>query len=152
MGGSAYLEAWQPWREDATGDEKINILHRQIDFIHEQVGELRTQLGRTAEELRQERRVADDEIIGQLRQLTSEMHGQHSQASRVDARGLGPIALGIVMTSLADELATVAVVGWLVMLGAVIWIVLVSRSWLRDYLQALRYSNELPRRPIPRGQ
>jgi hypothetical protein len=140
MSGTGYVERWQPWRKDATGDERIDILHRQIDFVHEQIGELRVQIQRTAESLQKEWREADDKIIGQLRQLASEMRGERSQASRVDARGLGPIALGIIMTGLADELAAVVVVGWLVILVAVIWIGVVFPSWLRDYKQALKYS------------
>jgi hypothetical protein len=141
MSGTGYVDQWVEWRQDAAGDEKIDILHRQIGVVREQIGELRTQIERTADDLRREGREADDRIITQLRQLASEMEGERSQASRVDARGLGPIVLGIVMTGLADELATVPVVGWLVIVAAGAWTASVFPGWLRDYRQALKYGN-----------
>ncbi len=38
--GTADVESWQPWRDGATGDEKISILRTQIDFTHKQIGDL----------------------------------------------------------------------------------------------------------------
>ncbi len=151
MAGKGFVERWQPWREDARDDEKIDILHKQIDSVHDQIGELRAQIDRTADDLRKEIREAEDHAIGQLRQLASEMRGERSQASRVDARGFGPIALGIMMTGLPDELATVAAVGWLAVAVAVIWTAGAFPSWLRDYRQALKYSNGLYGRGLRRS-
>ena len=136
--GRAHAERWQPWQEDAAGEEKINILHKQIDILHEQIAELRTQVGRTADDLRKEIREAEGRVDSQLRQLASELRGERSQASRVDARGFGPIACGICLTGLPDELASVAVLGWIAVAGAVIWTACVFPNWLRDYRVALR--------------
>ena len=142
FGGRAYAEKWQPWRGDATSDEKIDILHKQVDILREEIGKLPMRIDDTADNLRNELREAEDRVVGQLRQLASEFRGERSQASRVDARGLGPIALGIILTGLADELSAVAAVGWLVAAVAIAWVALVTPSWLRDYRQALRYSND----------
>ena len=110
--------------------------------MHRQIGELRGEIDRTADDLRKGIREGEGRIIGQLRQLASELRGERSQASRVDARGLAPIALGVILTGVPDELATIAVVGWLAVAVAVIWAVVVSPSWLRDYQQALQDSND----------
>lgn len=141
MAGKGYAERWQPWREDAREDEKIDILHMQVDIVHQQIGELRSQIERTADDLRKEIREAEGRVVGQLQQLASEMRGERSQASRVDARGFGPIACGIFLTGLPDELAAVAVVGWAAVAGAVVWTVGVFPSWLRDYRLALKSGN-----------
>ena len=144
MSGRAPAETWQPWRETAKDDEKINILHRQIDLLHQQTGELRVQADRATDGLRREIREAEVRVTGQLDQLASQVRGERSQASRVDARGLGPIALGVILTALPDELASVAVVGWLAVAVAVIWVVVVTPSWLRDYRQALEHGMICP--------
>jgi hypothetical protein len=137
LNGKAYAHGWQPWQENARATVKIDILHHQVNILLEQINELRIQIDRSGDDLRKEIREAEGRVTGQVRQLALELSGERSQASRVDARGLGPIALGIIMTGLPDELATVAVVGWLTVAGAVIWIVGVSGGWLRDYRQAL---------------
>ncbi len=142
MAGRGYVEAWQPWLEVASDGEKLDILHRQVDFLHDQTGELRGQIDRTADELRKEIREAEGRVIGEVRQLFSELRGERSQASRVDARGLGPIALGIILTGLPDELAAAAPVGWLAVAMALVWTAVVSPSWLRDYRQALENSKD----------
>lgn len=138
MAGKGHVETWKPWREDARDDEKIGILHQQIDILRQQIGELRRQIDRTGDDLRNEIREAEGRVVGEVRRLASELRGERSQASRVDARGLGPIALGIILTSVPDELAAVWLVGWLAVLVAVIWTVGASPSWLRDYRQALK--------------
>jgi hypothetical protein len=91
LSGRAHAERWQPWQEDAADEDKIDILHKQIDILHEQIAQLRTQAGRTADDLEKEIREAEGRVDSQLRQLASEMRGERSQASRVDARGFGPI-------------------------------------------------------------
>ena len=96
----------------------------------------------TTDELRKEIREAEGRVISQVRQLSSELRGERSQASRVDARGLGPIALGIILTGLPDELAAAVPVGWLAVAVAIIWTAVVSPSWLRDYRQALENSKD----------
>jgi hypothetical protein len=137
--GRARGYKWQPWREDARADVKIDILHRQVDLLLEQISELHSLLDRIGDGLRKEVREAEGRATDQVRQLAAELRGERSRASRVDARGFGPIALGIILTGLPDELAATADgwLGWLTVAVAAIWIASVSRSWLRDYRQAL---------------
>lgn len=93
--------------------------------------------------LRAEMRKTADGITSQIRQLESDLRGERTQASQVDARGFGPIAFGIVLTGIPDELAGVTPGGWLGWLIVVIsgcWIARVSPQWLRDYRQALKHA------------
>lgn len=83
---------------------------------------------------------AESRITGQLQHLASRLSHERTRGSRVDARGLGPIAWGIILTCLADELAGGAVVGWLAVVIAVAWVVRVVRGWLRDFNEGLSYS------------
>ena len=137
--GRARAYKWEPWPEDARADVKIDILHRQVDLLLGQISELHTLLDRIGDGLRKEVREAEGRATDQVRQLAAELRGERSRASRVDARGFGPIALGIILTGLPDELAATADgwLGWLTVTVAAIWIASVSPSWLRDYRQAL---------------
>lgn len=137
--GRARAYKWQPWREDARADVKIDILHRQVDLLLEQISELHSLLDRIGDGLRKEVSEAEGRTTDQVRQLAAELRGERSRASRVDARGFGPIALGIILTGLPDELAATpdGWLGWLTVAVAAIWILSVLPSWLRDYRQAL---------------
>jgi hypothetical protein len=137
FGGRAYLEKWQPWLPHANVDNRIDILHKQVDFLVERVDELRKQIDRAGDDLQKIIKEAEARVAKQVRVLASDVRGERSQASRVDARGLGPIALGIVLSGLPDELATVAWVGYVFIAGSVMWIVAASPSWLRDYKRAI---------------
>lgn len=91
--------------------------------------------------LRAEIRKTADGFASQIRQLESDLRGERTQASQVDARGFGPIAFGIVLTGIPGELAGVTPGGWLGWLIVAIsgcWIIRVSPQWLRDYRQALK--------------
>jgi hypothetical protein len=48
---------------------------------------------------------------GLVSELASELRGERSEASRVDARGFIPIAFGILLAGIPDELATIASIG-----------------------------------------
>ena len=137
VGGRAYASKWQPWRSEATTWMKVDILHKQVDILVERVDELRRYVDQTGDGLQQNIREAEARVAGQIRDLASELRGERSQVSRVDARGLGPIALGIVLTGLPDELATVAGVGYAAIGVSVLWTFLALPSWLRDYKHAI---------------
>jgi hypothetical protein len=141
VGANAYTYKWHAWLPRAGTDVKIDILHQQIDSLLEQIGEVRGQIDRTSDDLRKVIREAEGRVINQIQQLASEMRGERSQASRVDARGIGPIAFGIILTGVPDELAVAAPVGDLAIAVAVVWIVAVAPSWLRDYRQALKHND-----------
>ena len=134
--GRGYADVWQPWREEACDPAKIDILHKQVVMLKGRIDEVRNQADRSADELRQEIHKAEGRVTGHVQQLTGELRSQRTQSSRVDARGLGPIALGIILTGLPDELASVEPLGWLIAAVAIIWTVTVFPSWQRDYKQA----------------
>jgi hypothetical protein len=141
MSGKAHVYKWQAWLPRADERLQIDILHQQIELLLEQVNELRAQADRTTEDLRKEIREAESRATYQVRQLASELRGERSQASRVDARGLGPIAFGIILTGLPDELAACApLLGWTIVVVAVIWIAVISPDWLSDLRRALENS------------
>jgi hypothetical protein len=68
------------------------------------------------------------------------MRGERSQASHVDARGLGPVALGIVLTGIPDELAKIPVMGVTLIAIAVGWAAYMIPGWKRDFTRALKES------------
>lgn len=138
MAGHGYVDVWQPWREEAYDPTKIDILHKQVVMLKGRIDELRKQADRTADQLRREIHEAESRVTGHIQQLTGEFRNQRTQSSRVDARGLGPIALGIVLTGLPDELASVEPLGWLIAAVAIIWTIMVFPSWRRDYKQAAK--------------
>jgi hypothetical protein len=140
LSGRAHAYRWQPWRQDAEEDEKIEILHKQVELLLEHYNELHGLVGRTADEFLRETHEVERRAVGHVQQLSSDLDAERSQASRVDARGLGPIALGVILTSLPDELATVRAVGVLAIVVAIVWTAAAMPSWMRDFRQALRRS------------
>jgi hypothetical protein len=137
MTGRGHVDVWQPWREEACDPTKIDILHKQVVMLKGRIDELRKQADRTADELRKEIHEAEGRVTGDVQQLTGEFRSQRTQSSRVDARGLGPIALGIILTGLPDELARMEPLGWLIAAVAIIWTFMVFPSWWRDYKRAM---------------
>ena len=47
-------------------DEKIDILHKQVDILREEIGKLPMRIDDTADNLRNELREAEDRVVGQL--------------------------------------------------------------------------------------
>jgi hypothetical protein len=141
LGGQGYVDTWLDWREDAEDGEKIGILHEQIESVRKMIADSRRVADRTAQDLRNDLRDAEGRVTGQLKELASEMRREATQASRVDARGFGPIALAIILTGLPDELAAVAAIGYVLIVVSLVWIVLAFPSWCRDYRQALKYDS-----------
>ncbi len=141
MTGRVNGHKWQPWRPRATAGQKIEILHEQVDILQERIDRLHALVDQNEVSLRAEIRKTADGITSQIRQLESDLRGERTQASQVDARGFGPIAFGIVLTGIPDELAGVTPGGWLGWLVVAIsgyWIIRVSPQWLRDYQLALK--------------
>jgi hypothetical protein len=137
MSGRVRASKWREWLPQAEADLKIDILHRQAEILREQINGLQKQIDRTDDDLHKRIREAENRVLGQLQQLASELRGERSQASHVDARGLGPIALGIILTGLPDELAATVWVGYVAIGISVCWTAAVTPSWLRDYKRAL---------------
>ena len=106
-----YVDTGKPWSEKATADEKLDTLHQQSEELRGRIDDLRTRHDRDRSSAQKEIREAESRLAAQIRQVRSEMSGERSQASHVDARGLLPVALGIIMTGLPDELAKVPAVG-----------------------------------------
>jgi hypothetical protein len=140
VAGRGYVDTWMPWSETARADAKIEILHQQADELRRRLDDLRTRFDGDINLLQREIREAESRIAGQIRQLASEMRGERSQASHVDARGLGPVALGIVLTGVPNELAKVPVVGVTFIAIAVGWTAYMVPGWKRDFTRALKES------------
>lgn len=142
MTGTADGYAWREWEEKASNHVKIDILHQQAELLLKQVIEVRAQTRRNAEELRKDICDAESRVVAQVHDLTLELRGERIQASHVNARGLGPVALGIILTGLPGELATIAPIGWLAIVVASLWTGLATPSWWRDYRHAMESSKE----------
>jgi hypothetical protein len=135
---TGHVHIWQPWLPEANFELKIDILHKQIDILQGEINELRAEMDRTSDDLQRKINEAEARVEGLVRQVSSEIPGERSEASRVDARGFGPIALGIILAGVPDGLATVAPVGWLAVAVSIIWTATAWPGWLRDYKRALR--------------
>jgi hypothetical protein len=142
MTGSASAYKWQPWLPRAGPSLKIEILHTQVDLLKYRINELSTRVDQAERNLKAEINEAEDRIARQVRQLELDIHGERTQGSQVDARGFGPIAFGIILAGIPDELAGTSEgwLGWLVALIATWWIICVAPQWLRDFRQALEES------------
>lgn len=105
-------------------------------MLLEGINALRPLMDQANDGLQNEIKEAEARVTGRVEQLSSELRGEQGQASRVDARGLGPIALGIVLTGLPDELASIASLGYAAIAVSILWVALAFPSWLRDYRQA----------------
>jgi hypothetical protein len=139
-GGRASAYTWTPWRPRARARVKIEILRQRVDLLQEEISNLERQIDRTGDDLRRELREAERRVVAQVQELAAEVRGERSRSSRVDARGFGPIALGIILTGLPGELAAVPD-GWpgcVIVAVAVLWIVRVSPRWREDFTQALQ--------------
>ena len=138
LAGRGYVDTWKPWSEKAKTAEKLGILHEQAEELRRRIDNLRTQIDGDISGVEKKIREVESRLSAVIRQVRSEMSGERSQASHVDARGLLPVALGIILTGLPDELAKVPVLGWLVVAAAATSIVRISRPWLRDFKGALK--------------
>jgi hypothetical protein len=128
---------WMPWSGNARADEKIEILHQQADELRRRLDDLRTRFDGVVNLLQREIREAESRVAAQIRQLASEMRGERSQASHVDARGLLPVALGIILTGIPDELAKIPAVGVTAIAIAVVCTTYMIPGWKRDFTRAL---------------
>jgi hypothetical protein len=136
--GRGYVDTWMPWSEKARAAEKLDILHQQSEELRRRIDNLRTQIDGDISVVEQKIREAESRLAAQIRQVSSELSGERSQASHVDARGLLPVAFGVILTGLPDELAKVPALGWLVVAAAASSIAYISRGWLRDFQKALK--------------
>jgi hypothetical protein len=136
--GQGHVDTWKPWAEEATATEKLDILRQQSEELSRRIDDLRSQADRDRGSTQKGIREAENRLAAGIRQVGLELSGERRQASHVDARGLLPVGLGIVLTGLPDELAKVPALGGLVVAAAAISIACVFRGWLRDLHQALK--------------
>lgn len=113
------------WNRAASADEKADLLYRMVTKQNEKLGQAR-------QEIRQARQEAQDGDaalrtiieghVGGLRETARQIRARQDerdrQAARVDARGLLPIALSIILTGLPSDLAKVSWLGWTLILAA----------------------------------
>jgi hypothetical protein len=128
---------WSAWPEDAGTDGKIAVLHQHADELRNHLDGLDATLTTNVVTLRGEIGEAESRLEGRIQKLVSEINGERSRASHVDARGFGPIALGVILTGIPDELAKILAVGAIVTAIAVSWTVGAIPGWWRDFSQAL---------------
>lgn len=101
------------WHPTASVDERIEALHQHMTEVEGQLNEVSQQLSQ--ETSKRERALA--ELEAGLRAETAELcrllEEQEHRAARVDARGLPVIALGIVLSGIPDQLASIPYgIGW----------------------------------------
>lgn len=114
LGGVGTLTvSGRAWHPTASVDERIEALHQHITEVEGRLNEVSQQLSQ--ETSKRERALAELEAglsaeTAKLRRLLEE---QEHRAARVDARGLPVIALGIVLSGIPDQLASIPYgIGW----------------------------------------
>lgn len=119
------------WRPMAPVDERIEALHQHITEVEGRLNEVSQQLRQETSE--RGRVVAELEAtlkaeMAELRRLLKE---QERQSARIDARGLPIIALGIVLSGIPDEFASIPYgIGWLApVLGSAAAMAAGMRAW-----------------------
>lgn len=136
--GTATVEPWQPWIEDAPVDRKVEILHIQVGMLQERIRDAQQAMRLVETTLRGELGNVKRRLNESHQRLAEDIEAERRRSSRVDARGLAPIAFSIILAGIPDELAAVSVLGWCVLGVAITVTLLVARSWWPDFRQALK--------------
>ncbi len=101
------------WNTRARDKDKIELLHQQVELLGQQLTDVRQEIRGVEAALRSALERAEVRQQDAYQQLTGRIEARERRAARVDAHGIWPIGAGIFLTGLPDELAAVAVLGWL---------------------------------------
>jgi len=130
---------WRDWRDDVSDSDKIEVLHQQVELVRQHVAAARQHTRNVETRLLRELSEVDTRHGERLRQLVGAIEAQHRQSSRVDSRGIWPIGLGILLTGIPDELASVPLQLGLAIAAVAVLVTLVAIiRWWPDFRQALR--------------
>lgn len=126
------------WDSEASADAKADLLHEQLLKVFAKITEVRQDVNEARQEatagdaaLRERLEARVGELAAESQQMRQWLEARDRRAARVDARGLFPIALSIVMTGISVDLANISWLGWIFVLGApaaTFWIGLRVRS------------------------
>lgn len=113
LGVGTLTGSGRAWHPTASVDERIEALHQHITEVEGQLIEVSQQLSQ--ETSKRERALAELEagLSAKTAELCRLLEEQEHRAARVDARGLPVIALGIVLSGIPDQLASIPYgIGW----------------------------------------
>jgi hypothetical protein len=109
----------------ASADAKADLLHKQLLKVFATITEVRQDVSQARQEatagdaaLREMLEARVGELAAESQQMRQRLEARERRAARVDARGLFPIALSIVMTGIPVDLAHISWLGWIFVLGA----------------------------------
>jgi hypothetical protein len=101
------------WNARAGDKGKIELLHQQVDLLGQELTDVRQEIQRVEASLRSALERTEVRLQDAHQQVAGRLEARERREARVDAHGIWPIGAGIVLTGLPDELAAVAVLGWL---------------------------------------
>lgn len=101
------------WNVHASTEDKVELLHQQVELQAQEISGLRLELHNAKSELGKE--IADVAATARDRhkEIAVRIELQEKFAARTDARGICLIGLGVVLTGIPDGLAAFGFWGWL---------------------------------------
>ena len=124
------------WNTKADNKDKIELLHQQVKLLGQELADVRREIAQVEAAQRSSLERAEARQQDAHQQLAGRLEARERRAARVDAHGIWPIGAGIFLTGIPDELAAVAVIGWLFILGGIAVTVWAGRTVMTD--QAIR--------------
>ncbi len=122
----------------------------QIDRLREEIADVRNSVSSVQADLNAERQQREAGVAAAQAAVAAkaaEIHGridtQEAQSQELDTRGLPPVAFGIVLSGVPDELAHFAWLGWLFLAGA-LWLTLRGCRQVYRHLRSAGRPGSLP--------
>lgn len=129
--GTVVIRAWD---EKASLKVKVERLHAELEAQRKELDQLRSDLTSKTSELSARIDAQEAQFRAEISRLEGIIRSQEEDSARADARGLIPVAIGIVMVSLPDGLSNPHALGW-----TVIGLAVISTAWItRAVLASVR--------------
>lgn len=134
--------SWHPDESPAARDRRLyeSLLKAfgAIADANSKIGNLASSTAASDAEQRATIQTSTRKLQTAIDELHAGLRAREEHAVRVDARGLGPIALSIIMTGIPDDLARISWLGWVVVVGAPVVTVLIGLRVTSDLLPRKR--------------
>jgi hypothetical protein len=118
-GGDVTAQVITPWNSAAPDTDKIEFLREQVEQLKQDVANISQDIRERDAALQAAISQTESNLRGADQQLTRRLDASEQRAARVDARGIWPIGLGILLSGIPGELADVRALGIVVMVLAV---------------------------------
>lgn len=111
------------WRPDAPVLEQIAMVRDEIADVRKTVSSVEKAVNLERQQRAAAVAAVEATVATKVVELHDRIDAQEAQSQELDTRGLPPIAVGIVLSGVPDELAHFTWLGWL-LLAAALWLTL----------------------------